>query len=698
MKKYFLLGLLLFVGNIACGAINSGMNYPIKVVNGKSYYEYPVQKSEGFYSISKRFGVTEEEIKAVNPGTEMGLRFNSVILIPIKERAYTTHKVDKKETLYSLSKKYDVTYDDLYALNPTLRNEGLKFGTEVKIPKKKTITVQTMSVSDTVTKIKKENKPTFTVHDVKKGETLYSISRHYGIVPEEIIKLNPEASEGLKIGKKLIIPPVFANTAMKESDRNKKSVNYIYHTVKKRETVYSLSRKYSIKKDEIIRLNPSVKDGLKEGMIVIIPPVYSNTQLAMDSLNLAQDSLAILDSIANADSVATDSIISLEDLFVRSTTPKSEINVAIALPFQLNKVTDKSKIDGNTNKFLEFYQGFLLAVDSLKRTGLSFNLHVFDTGKGEENIRTMLESSDLKDVDFIVGPAYTSQIKPMGEFALKNNIKLVIPFSSKSEETMVNPNIFQINTPQKQLDFLMSELFIKEFKEKNIVLLSFPNEDYNDKKLFADTLSQMLTASNIGHKKVVLNNISSIKNALVTNKENIVVPITTNQVALSQVLPMINMLHTDKVNVSIFGFTEWQNYQSISKDLFVLNTYFTSQFFIDFQSDKVKNYLKNFRRYYQAEPMNSHTQYGMIGYDLAMYFSTAISKKGHDFEFSIDSVECNTLQSDFHFKRIAERGGFFNSCIFMTNHNDIDGLSAINNITMERYPKARREDIKVKKK
>ena len=72
MKKYFLLGLL-FLGNLTLSATNSGMDYPIKVVNGKNYYEYSVQKSEGFYSISKRFGVTEEEIKAVNPGTEKGL-------------------------------------------------------------------------------------------------------------------------------------------------------------------------------------------------------------------------------------------------------------------------------------------------------------------------------------------------------------------------------------------------------------------------------------------------------------------------------------------------------------------------------------------------------------------------------------------------------------------------------------------------
>ena len=88
----------------------------------------------------------------------------------------------------------------------------------------------------------------------------------------------------------------------------------------------------------------------------------------------------------------------------------------------------------------------------------------------------------------------------------------------------------------------------------------------------------------------------------------------------------------------------------------------------------------------------------MFGYDLAMYFSTAISKYGHDFEISIDSIKCNTLQSDFHFKRISETGGFYNSCVFMTNHNDVTGLSAVNGVTMERYPIERKEELKIKKK
>lgn len=663
----------IFFASIFFNGWAADLNYPKKVINGKTYYEYTVQKSEGFYSICKRFNVTEDEIKAVNPGTEKGLTYDTVVLVPYKERPYSVHKVDRKETLYSISKKYGVTYEDLYEMNPSLKSEGLKSGTEIKIPDKSSVSVQTLTVSDTLTKIDKENKPTFTVHEVKKGETLYSISRTYGISSDEIVKLNPDVKDGVKIGKKLIIPPVHSGTSISASSVEGRNTQFRTHTVKKKETLYSLSKQYNVTHEEIVKLNPNVNDGLKEGMILIIPPSFGEA-----SQELASDSLGVETS-------PVDSIGDLEKLFTRSYLPKKEINVAIALPFQLNKSTDKSKIDGNTNKFLEFYQGFLIAVDSLRKQGLSFNIYTYDSGKTEAEIKAILEKPELKNLDLLIGPAYGAQIKSMADFALENNIKLIVPFSSKSEETKVNPNVFQLNPPQEIVSYLMADLFIKKFQGKNIVLWRFKNPTYDDKKVFADTLEVLLKERGVAYKKVMFDNLATIRAAIVADNENIVVPLTTNQVALSQALPMVNMLQTDKKEVNIFGFSEWQSYQSISKELYVLPTYFATPFHVDFTNPEVKSYLKWFRHYYNAEPFNSQPQYGMIGYDMLMYFATAISKNGHDFEFRPD-VALNTLQSKYHFTRMAEKGGFYSTSMNLVNHNEKTGLTAIDGSTLQMCP------------
>jgi len=186
-------------------------------------------------------------------------------------------------------------------------------------------------------------------------------------------------------------------------------------------------------------------------------------------------------------------------------------------------------------------------------------------------------------------------------------------------------------------------------------------------------LAAMLKEQKINFNSVNFSTLSAIRTQLVAHKENIVVPLTSNQVSLSQVLPMINMMNTDKKEVSIFGFSEWQSYPSIAKDLFILNTYIVTPFYTDFEDPQVINYLKQFRKYYNAEPVNSQPQYGMLGYDVVMYLSEAISKYGHDFEHGMNKIRINGLQSHFFFNKF-ENGGYYNSSFMLMRHNRKDGV------------------------
>ncbi|MDR1729065.1 MAG: LysM peptidoglycan-binding domain-containing protein [Prevotellaceae bacterium] len=742
MKSFYNVLFSVFFLFSVCYAVAQDINYSKKVINDMEYYEYPVQKGEGLYAVSRKFNVTQDEIKQANPGTEKGLSDGSVLLIPVKKQEIIIHKVEKKETLFSLTRKYNITYDELYELNPEVQKNGLKSGTEIKILKKKS-SAQTMTVNDSLPQVKKKNgnsgfashkvkkgetlysisknynitieevvhlnpdarngvktgitliipqmtsdvivaqaailpdapstettqNKSFAFHEVKKEETLYSISRKYGISQDEIIRLNPDAKEGVKAGEKLIIPPVHANTALSEEEKVKPvSRDFKFHEVQKEETLYSISRKYGVSQDEIIRLNPDAAEGVKIGKMLIIPPAHANTAFKPQEGDSVNTPLPLDTSAVRPD---------FESLFARSTEPLKTINIALALPFQLDKIKENSKIDGNTDKFLEFYRGLLIAVDSLKKQGLSFNLYVFDSGKSEVEIKNMLNNPELKNMDILIGPAYTVQIKPLSDFALLNQIKLIIPFSSKSEETKTNPNIFQINTPQPQMNELIALRFVSYFANKNIVLLRFKTEAYDDKIDFNNVLETTLKEHNITYTTVLYESAQKLRKELPDGKENIIVPLTTNQVALSQVLPIINMLG-EKKNISLFGFPEWQTYQSISKDLFRLNTYIPSSFFVDYKSVNVKNYLRKYRYFYNAEPANIVPQYGLLGYDIATYFSEALAKYGHDFTKELEQFSPELLQMNFKFKQINENGGFYNSNVYITNHNDVTGLTKVN--------------------
>lgn len=112
------------------------------------------------------------------------------------------------------------------------------------------------------------------------------------------------------------------------------------------------------------------------------------------------------------------------ELFRKSKeTPQklSTIKAALLLPFQEDR------------RMVEYYEGFLMAVDSLKRTGISLDLYVYDCGKDLSTLNTILAKNEMKSMNIIFGPMHQNQIKPLSDFAEKNDIRLVIPFSQKEK-------------------------------------------------------------------------------------------------------------------------------------------------------------------------------------------------------------------------------------------------------------------------
>lgn len=716
--------------------------YPTKVVGGKPYYEYSVAKSEGFYSISKKFGVTQAEIQEANPQTKNGLKEGEHLLIPKKNTQGIMHKVQKSETLFSLKQKYGLTYDDLYEANPSLKTKGLIEGTDIRIPQKKELVARRNKAEKDVSEPVKNTpapvvtkpveskpnqtapsantsaaptRPNFTAHEVKKGETLYSISKEHNVSADEIVKLNPDAKEGVKIGQILIIPPTFANTVAQQNAATTKKRELTTHIVNKGETLYSISKQYGISQEALVARNPGIDIELPAGKMLIIPPVFqSNSFVEPDTpmpavshkmhivkkdetvfgiskmYNISQEDLiksnpdianglnegkvlripmsqAEISDVTTADSISN----SLEKVF--NSEPKTSIECALALPWNFSKVTETSKIDANTDKFIEFYNGMLLAADTLRKSGLSINLHVYDSGKTDAEAQTLVSYNELKNMDFIIGPAYQSQIKTMSDFALAYNVKLVIPFSSKSEEVKSNSSIFQVNAPQNESAADVALQIAQNFKDDNVVIVSFSDPKYNDKAVWADTLKFTLDAMGVKNKEVVFSNFTELKKTIDKKKKNLIFPVTTNQVALNQILPIINMLKAKDTEISVFGFNEWQNYNSISKELFQYDTYFTSPFFVDFKSEETIKFLKKYRGYFGAEPNNSHPMYAVLGYDMMMYFCEAMQKYGHDFEWALDKFVPSTLQSDFKFTRVGETGGFINSRHFIIENSETNG-------------------------
>jgi LysM repeat protein len=168
-------------------------------VFGQDFNKHMVEKGETITQIAQKYNVTPYDIYQLNPDVQGGLKPNSVLLIPIKGSAKKTvsnaitHKVEPKETLFGIEKKYGVSDEALKSANPDLEKLGLQIGQILVIP------------SSTVVKATVSTPEKAVFHDVLPKETKYSIAKAYGITIEELERKNPEIIPNLPIGYKLII-------------------------------------------------------------------------------------------------------------------------------------------------------------------------------------------------------------------------------------------------------------------------------------------------------------------------------------------------------------------------------------------------------------------------------------------------------------------------------------------------------------
>lgn len=125
----------------SCSLFAQVPSYPIKMIDGVECIVYKVKPAEGFYRISKNFNTTEEIIRAYNPQVADGLKADMEIYIPVHKdeppaKNYVEHVVEKKQTLYRITKLYDITQEELLAANPQISGKTIRTGEVIRIPVK----------------------------------------------------------------------------------------------------------------------------------------------------------------------------------------------------------------------------------------------------------------------------------------------------------------------------------------------------------------------------------------------------------------------------------------------------------------------------------------------------------------------------------------------------------------------------------
>ena len=547
-----------------------------------------------------------------------------------ENQSYFLHTIEKGQSLYSIAKMYNVTTNDIIRLNPGC-DEKIYAGQAIKIPKGK------------------ESQKGETFHTIQAGETLYKLTTMYNISAKDICEANPGLSaENFRIGQVILIPQKEKEqvvTAQKPTEQSNIQGPVVprckeMHKVKRKETIFSVSREYGISEEELIAANPELKKGMKKGQLLCIPyPVATTTQPTQK-----EDPYAIPPSNS--------------ELFRESKeTPKkmSTIKAALILPFQEDK------------RMVEYYEGFLMAVDSLKRTGTSLDLYVYDSGKEVSTLNAILSKNEMKKMDVIFGPMHQKQIKPLSDFAKKNDIRLVIPFSQKGEEVFNNPAVYQINTPQSYLYSEVYEHFTRQFPNANVIFIEPASVD-KEKAEFISGLKQELKSKGIPMRTVSESATKeTLKAALRNDKENIFIPTSGKNVLLIKVLPQLTLLVRDNAgqNIHLFGYPEWQTYtRDHLESFFELDVYFYSSFYTNTLFPAAVQFTNAYHKWYSKDLSSKYPNYAMLGFDTGFFFLKGLSRYGSELENNLSKMNLTPIQTGFKFQRVNNWGGFINKKVF----------------------------------
>ena len=566
----------------------------------------------------------------------------SIGAIAQENHSYFLHTIEKGQSLYSIASMYGVSQSDIIKLN-TGSDEKIFIGRTLRIPR-------------SAANIQKE-----TYHTIETGETLYRLTVKYNVSAKAICDANPGLSaENFRIGQVIRIPSTTEPQTMVPVETQSSTVvanNNILgpvesrcrdmHKVKRKETVFSISREYGISEAELIAANPELKgeNKIKKGTFLCIPYPKAQTEQNIQS-----------------QAIPTDSELFRENR--KKTERFSTIKAAVILPF-LDGVS-KSE----SSRMVEYYEGLLMAVDSLKRTGTSIDLYTYNSGPESASLNSILGKSEMKDMDIIFGPLYQQHIKPLAEYAKKQDTRLVIPFTSKDNTVFHNPTVYQINTPQSYLYSEVYDHFVRQFPNANVIFIE-ASQGTKDKAEFIKGLKDELRNRSIPMKSLKEDvTVESLKTVLRTDRENIFIPTSGSNLTLIKILPQLTLLVREQPEsrIHLFGYPEWQTYTKDHLEAFFeLDTYFYSSFYTNNLLPAAINFTKNYRRWYGKEMDERYPKFGMLGFDTGYFFLKGLARYGSSFEKNMQGLDLIPIQTGFKFQRVNNWGGFINKKVFFVH-------------------------------
>jgi len=603
--------------------------------------------------------------------------FSFGVLLLSAQSKYKTHTVQKGETVYGISKKYGMTPEQVYELNPNFKNDGIKEGDIVVIPFD-AHSVKTNSRIDS----------NYIMHQVQPKETIYGLSKRYGISIEEIIAENPEVENGLKIGSVVFIPKNIKKPVEKTPEIEIEE-GYKIVLVNAQETVYGLCKIYGLSEIEFYELNPNVKEiGLKIGEQIKVPDLDAeknngnNNTVADESkpdsdwdkntttkkkpsfyLYLIKEG-DTLEVVAKKHGISTEKLLKLNpeiqselvvgryiilpqvddnnsavaevnEKFTWISTREiveNKIKILLILPFYLyanDTIADnyanpeKAPVYWKSKVSIEYYQGFKQAMDTLAALGLEIEVKVIDSDNDIERIKRQKQKIDNFNPHFIVGPLHAKNAEWLA--AQYSEIPVISPLSSVTNNTNVN-NLVSCHTGIKGEWLGLADIINNDFIDYRVIFAS-PNTEQNREAV--ELIKKNIAASETPNLVELWQGdgfptLGFYKAHVNDSAQKTLWVVTSNDEAFLNDF-MTKMYSLKVSNMKILTTSRVLNTRTIQKQyLSALNILATKQDFIDYNSEETEIFIKKYRAACGTEP----TEFAFKGYDAGIYFTLLAARFG----------------------------------------------------------------------
>ena len=752
---------------------------------GKRFYIHTVAAGQTVYSIAKAYEVSTDEIFFENPGSNNGISVGQQLWIPVisKEKELKSelksadfdffyHIVKKNETLRSIAGEYHLPEDFIKRANPGV-SDPLREGLYLKIPAEMAHdrrrdnsneeTDETVSFDPSIAVI-----PDFR-HVVKSGETTQSIAGQYHVDVHQLKAVNVGLGNTVTPGDRLRIP---------QEKKKEIKQEFITYKVKKKETLYSISRQYGLTVQDLMEANKGLTTSIKTGQVIRIPKkvvtdeyltyaVTSKTKLnklaklyriPVSEITDANPGIGkrLYPGVSVKIPVGDKTITSVEEVAEEDVVPEEEVageapgsifrkdchkhlkpdtkrvfKIALMVPLYLEEMDSldvtqflqSEHDDFGPFRFIKFYEGALLAVDSLQKQGMKVDLYVYDVDQSITKTTRAMQNSELRHMDLIIGPFFSRSFDQVALFAGNFGIPIINPLSFREEITHKYHTVIKVKPGEEyqpelvqkllQTDYSGAQVFLisqsaykaadKIVELQNVIRETIPNnvavsnrklyeigvgvaqrnENYNKsypvpvfkvegQELYPDILSTdpdgtTLFANHLTKINYSVDSLHPFHRKASAARKNVVILYGDNKAFVMDVMNRLNQ-YRDTFDIQLVGLPVWERFSGLNQTLCsnMKLTYFSSSY-VDYEQENVQDLAYKFRKKFKTDP----GQMGFTGFDVTYYFLHALLYLGNRFDACLPEYPMTMTHNTYHFEQTARGKNFENTSWNILRYRDL---------------------------